>query len=143
MNRNRPLCSDHITITRTRLASFTEAETFGLIDVPGDELIPALRPHTPHMQTTKVLQLFANCNKNFKSVSAARLPAGWQMAFSETRQEQITFHVSQSHLVQNDPYLSSLLIAQPRLTGNKQALEAEIRSLVSSRVTCVYLAESR
>lgn len=85
-----------------------------------------------------------NGNGNFKSPSGVQLladgfsPSGAAAA----AQQQIAFHVGEAHLVQNDPYLSSLLIVQPRLARNKQALVAAIRSLVNNAVSHLSLSDS-
>lgn len=54
----------------------------------------------------------------------------------------MAFDVSEAHLVQNDPYLSPLLIVLPRLARNKQALVAAIRSLVNNAFSHLSLSDS-
>lgn len=84
-----------------------------------------------------------NGNGNFKSLSGVQLLAdAFLRAAQQQRRQQIALHVSEAHLVQSDPYLSSLLIVQPRLAGNKQALVAAIRSLVNNTFSHLSLSDS-
>lgn len=114
--------------------------------MPGDDLIPADRARFSHhfiMQTTKVLQLLQVAIRTLKvsPVHSCSLAHRWGFFSLSDAEEQITFHVSEARLVQHDLYLSSLLIVQPRLTRNKQALVAEIPSLVNSAFSHLSLSD--
>lgn len=86
------------------------------------------------MQNHQSSAAITNCNNFKKSLRCTAAHWLWK--------EQITSHVSEANLAQNDPDLSSLLIVQPRVAGNKEALVAEIPSLISSAFSHLSLSDS-